>query len=258
MAQRPVVPKFGNWESEDNVPYTVYFEKARKGKTGGKMINPNDPQENPDMFPDSAQEPPAGARSAPEEMLGGKAAKPPTHERQSSRDSADPRQYHGAPPRNETAGRRGSTGSAYQNRGGHGSGSGRPSRASTGSEHSIDRSPLHPQYQAKLAGKGSSSPAWEGKNSYDSSHGTPGRSRMKPVSRGDESPDKGAAVPRFGEWDENDPASADNYTHIFNKVREEKMSGTPNNITSDPSYANRRKQNDRDKSKSSCFPCFGK
>ena len=60
-------------------------------------------------------------------------------------------------------------------------------------------------------------------------------------------PDKGAAVPRFGEWDENDPASADNYTHIFNKVREEKISGTPNNITADPSYATRRKQNDRDK-----------
>lgn len=187
MQQRPVVPKFGNWESEDNVPYTVYFEKARKGKTGGKMINPNDPQENPDMFLESAQEPPARARSAPEELIVGKAAKTATHERQSSRDGADPRQSYEAPPRNENAGRRGSNVPAHQNRGGHGSGSGRPSRSSAGSEHSIDRSPLHPQYQAKLAGKGSSYSGSEGKHSYDSSHGAPGRSRMKPVSRGDES-----------------------------------------------------------------------
>ncbi|XP_075081978.1 RPM1-interacting protein 4-like isoform X2 [Nicotiana tabacum] len=42
------VPKFGNWDG-DNVPYTTYFENARKGK-GGKMINPNDPEENPEAF----------------------------------------------------------------------------------------------------------------------------------------------------------------------------------------------------------------
>ncbi|CAN1334348.1 RPM1-interacting protein 4 [Linum perenne] len=29
-------------------------------------------------------------------------------------------------------------------------------------------------------------------------------------------------VPKFGEWDEMDPSSADGYTHIFNKVRQEK------------------------------------
>jgi RPM1-interacting protein 4 len=38
-------------------------------------------------------------------------------------------------------------------------------------------------------------------------------------------PDKGAAVPKFGDWDENNPSSADGYTHIFNKVREEKQIG---------------------------------
>ena len=46
------MPKFGNWENEDNVPYTVYFEKARKNK-GGKMINPNHPVENPATFDDA-------------------------------------------------------------------------------------------------------------------------------------------------------------------------------------------------------------
>ncbi|CAA2956769.1 RPM1-interacting protein 4-like isoform X2 [Olea europaea var. sylvestris] len=46
---RSHVPKFGNWEG-DNVPYTAYFENARKEKTGGVMINPNDPEQNPEAF----------------------------------------------------------------------------------------------------------------------------------------------------------------------------------------------------------------
>lgn len=41
-------------------------------------------------------------------------------------------------------------------------------------------------------------------------------------------PDHSAAVPKFGEWDESDPTSADGFTHVFNKVREEKMNGTGN------------------------------
>ncbi|KAF6173215.1 hypothetical protein GIB67_026910 [Kingdonia uniflora] len=50
MAQHSHVPKFGNWDSE-NVPYTTYFENARKEKgTGLKKMNPNDPEENPDAF----------------------------------------------------------------------------------------------------------------------------------------------------------------------------------------------------------------
>lgn len=182
MQKRAVVPKFGNWESEDNVPYTVYFEKARQGKTGGKMINPNDPQENPDMFTLPSQEPPTRTRNTPEEPVGRRAVTGAIHERRSSRDDA----VNEPPPRNDNVGRRGG-GPPHHNQGGHGSGSGRPVRHSAGSEHSIDRSPLHPQHQGRLLGKGSGSPAWESKQSYDTSHGTPGRSRLKPVSRADES-----------------------------------------------------------------------
>lgn len=43
------VPKFGAWEGGEN--FTVYFDNARKTKQNGAMINPNDPQENPGMFP---------------------------------------------------------------------------------------------------------------------------------------------------------------------------------------------------------------
>ncbi|AET00799.1 putative RIN4, pathogenic type III effector avirulence factor Avr cleavage [Medicago truncatula] len=37
--------------------------------------------------------------------------------------------------------------------------------------------------------------------------------------------DKGRPLPKFGEWDVNDPASAEGYTVIFNKARDEKKTG---------------------------------
>ncbi|KFK29698.1 hypothetical protein AALP_AA7G167300 [Arabis alpina] len=41
------VPKFGDWESEENVAYTAYFEKAGKVQTSGgnKMTKPRGPEE---------------------------------------------------------------------------------------------------------------------------------------------------------------------------------------------------------------------
>lgn len=48
------VPKFGGWGSGENAPnYTIHFTKAREDKVAGKMINPNDPQQNPHMFPNT-------------------------------------------------------------------------------------------------------------------------------------------------------------------------------------------------------------
>ncbi|PSS24796.1 RPM1-interacting protein [Actinidia chinensis var. chinensis] len=47
--KRSHVPKFGSWDS-DNIPYTAYFENARKEKGSGVMMNPNDPEENPEAF----------------------------------------------------------------------------------------------------------------------------------------------------------------------------------------------------------------
>ncbi|KAK8493574.1 hypothetical protein V6N12_073419 [Hibiscus sabdariffa] len=45
---RSHVPKFGDWDNDD-LPYTTYFENARKEKSG-KIMNPNDPEENPEAF----------------------------------------------------------------------------------------------------------------------------------------------------------------------------------------------------------------
>ncbi|XVF02636.1 hypothetical protein REPUB_Repub04eG0191800 [Reevesia pubescens] len=36
---------------------------------------------------------------------------------------------------------------------------------------------------------------------------------------------KGQALPKFGEWDVNDPASAEGFTAIFNIARDEKRTG---------------------------------
>ncbi|XP_027352220.1 RPM1-interacting protein 4-like [Abrus precatorius] len=252
MEQRSHVPKFGNWESGENVPYTAYFDKARKGRPGSKMINPNDPEENSDLV--SSADIPLSKPGVDSEDPSAKGSGRSTHELQKSREDSDPKQFIDSPARHDNASNR--SGSDYAHRHGVASADNRrrPSRQSTGSEYSIDRSPLH--RQAKAPGR--DSPSWEGKNSYDSSHGTPGRSRLRPLNRGDETPDKGAAVPKFGEWDESNPASADGYTHIFNKVREEKQVGTGHV----PGTPNGRQyvvgnQPANDKAQSCCF-CWGK
>ncbi|KAL4286355.1 hypothetical protein AHAS_Ahas19G0077900 [Arachis hypogaea] len=205
-----------------------------------KMINPNDPEENPDLSFDNSssdQLPPVKLR-ADSEPPSGKGSARSSNELQKSNDDGNPKPFVDSPARQAGHG----VGSADNRR--------RPSRQSTGSEYSIERSPLHRQARAP----GRDSPSWEGKNSYDSSHGTPGRSRLRPANRGDETPDKGAAVPKFGEWDVSNPASADGYTHIFNKVREERQGGagvTPGTPNQRPHLI--RNQPSNDKPQCCCF-----
>jgi len=253
---RSRVPKFGNWESEENVPYTAYFDKARMGRTGGKMINPNDPQENPDLAEEyGIPEAPVEAKAEPEEPTAQKAAGG-THERHKSREDGDLKELADSPARHDNPNRRASSESANQRHGGRGPNSvenpRRPARHSGGSENSMERSPLHPH--ARIPGRvgGAPSPSWEGgRGTFESSHGTPVRSRLRP-----ESPDKSAAVPKFGEWDESNPSSADGYTHIFNKVREEKQGGGGKvpGLTNEP---NSRNHIPDDSSTSCCF-CWGR
>ncbi|KAL1536527.1 hypothetical protein AAHA92_29164 [Salvia divinorum] len=38
--------------------------------------------------------------------------------------------------------------------------------------------------------------------------------------------EKGHSLPKFGEWDVNNPASADGFTVIFAKARDEKVKGS--------------------------------
>ncbi|KAL8546538.1 hypothetical protein ACS0TY_006320 [Phlomoides rotata] len=123
----------------------------------------------------------------------------------------------------------------------------------------FERSPLHQPKLVPVPGRRraeeerSSSPLHQPKP-------VPGsRSRFRPVPvpvpvrGGDQSPEKGAAVPRFGEWNENDPQSAENFTAIFTKVRQERntAAGTAN-VTPTPSYI--RNQPSNKPKKCCCFP----
>ncbi|XP_028797139.1 RPM1-interacting protein 4-like [Neltuma alba] len=250
MAQRAQVPRFGSWENEDNVPYTAYFEKARKDRTGSRM-NPNVPERNPDSVHDnsSSSDLPPTEPMVNSEDENGKGSARSTLELQKSTDDVAPKPSTDFPARHDSMGDR--SGNDSTHRQGVGSADTRQkfAKQGTGSEYIIERSPLHRLVKTP----GRDSPSWEGKNSYDSSHGTPGRSRLRTPHRGDESPDKAAAVPKFGEWDENDPASADGYTQLFNKVKEERAGGgqAPGTPTQRPYIV--RNQDIKDKAKSWCF-----
>ncbi|KAI4340315.1 hypothetical protein MLD38_025165 [Melastoma candidum] len=206
MAQRPHVPQFGKWDSAQNAAYTVYFDQARKGRTGGRVINPNDPEENPDLLPRDAAAPEVRAPSP----------QAPRRERpiQPVRDDAG-----GMNRYNEARGHR------------------VPARGlggSAGSENSIERSPMHPRAKAPArvgggVGVGLESPSWEEQKK--------GRTRG-----GQTTPERtagtGAAVPRFGEWDVKNPSAGEGYTDIFNKVRAEKERGPSDTPGRDANHNN--------------------
>ncbi|GMP55524.1 hypothetical protein CsSME_00020319 [Camellia sinensis var. sinensis] len=276
--QQSEVPQFGKWESEENVSYTEYFDKARKGK-GGVRMNPNDPQDNTPPV----QGPPFQQEAEVKGAMGTSDVKSKP-KRRTSRKEGELQNYGGV----------GSGSSKVESEAQKGSDALRPtnecllsqeegdlSRAADpplvtrkSSSSCTDHSPLHPHYQSRVGGKSSgvSSPSQERKGSSEGSHGL--RSRLRSVNRGDDTvpsslslimfqrrirddkreawrnvwllktPDHSPAVPKFGDWDESDPASAEGYSHIFNQVREEKQSGAGKVpvMATDTSYSNGQKQ----------------
>ncbi|XP_047336512.1 RPM1-interacting protein 4-like isoform X2 [Impatiens glandulifera] len=234
MQQRAHVPKFGEWGSEE--PYTVFFDTARKGRGGGKIINPNDPQEYPDMFPNiSSQDSPPRPRPRPESEEPPTYKQPPPPTRQNNDRNND-----------ENMNRRPNPGQVNRN------------RRSSGSDLSFEpsSSPLYPNYQAKLQTKGSgASPAREGRSSHNSSHGiNQGRNRS---GKGNNNvPDKGMAIPKFGAWNDENP-TADNYTYIFKNAQNERHAVPENSASNAPAYSNTRYQaasHEDDHTKICCFP----
>ncbi len=187
MQNRPHVPKFGNWDANANTPaYTAVFEHARAEK-GGKIINPNDPAENPALAAAYGYLPPSEDR--PVAPRGRTAVEAPhqRHEHAPSQEEVDthhqtehPGRYSQEPSANRADNPR------YVGRGGPAGGPTRgavpsdpPRRgvidrdsnhnsdrsSAEGSSHNTDRSPMHPSYPGRLtareAGRGAASPAWE-------------------------------------------------------------------------------------------------
>ncbi|KAL5552703.1 hypothetical protein UlMin_040104 [Ulmus minor] len=69
--------------------------------------------------------------------------------------------------------------------------------------------------------------------------------------------ENGRPLPKFGEWDVNDPSSAEGFTVIFNKARNEKKSGggSPGGSVKAPCKYNNNKENDKYPKKSKWFCC---
>ncbi|XP_022144005.1 RPM1-interacting protein 4-like isoform X2 [Momordica charantia] len=66
--------------------------------------------------------------------------------------------------------------------------------------------------------------------------------------------EKGQPLPKFGEWDVNNPASAEGFTVIFNKARDEKKTGGQSE--SSPKNAQGKRVADSGKPQSKWFCCI--
>ncbi|KAJ0984400.1 hypothetical protein J5N97_002756 [Dioscorea zingiberensis] len=227
MAQKVHVPKFGNWES-DNVPYTTYFDNARKDKgAGGKMINPNDPEENPDAFVSGIF--PQGYKFAkPEQdddesydfgngnlanvspMKHGRAIKSQQRENR-FRDDSGFQGFMKSPSPQHFSHQRGDV----DQKGSKTHKSGKPDSTEKYNPDVALMSHQNRRNPASYSPERSymfSPPRQTTLKTGNNHHGT------KPQQH-----QRGASVPKFGAWDENDPKSGEGFTIIFNKVKEEKQ-----------------------------------
>ncbi|RWW41866.1 hypothetical protein BHE74_00052622, partial [Ensete ventricosum] len=199
-----------------DVPYTQRFEVVRKGRSGGKAINSEDPHKNLEAVHPNLED------LHPKDDRHQQTLSPLHHGAVTSKPTmVSPLHRNGYQPDSDNHRRAG--------------------RTSGGSEDSIECSPLHAHYQVRAATRvGVSSPSKgssEGSHAYASNVAS--RSRLRTGGRGDETPEKVSSVPKFGAWDESNPSSGDGYTHIFNKVREEKTGSTKATmITDDTIYVN--------------------
>ncbi|OWM62775.1 hypothetical protein CDL15_Pgr020069 [Punica granatum] len=251
MAQRAAVPKFGNWNTGEDIGYTLCFENARKGRGGAKPHNPNDPQESPYLLSEDSRSPRTQAshfrptprtpthdmknegpasrmRTPPHEPQGQGSGHRLPQERKMRADHGYHGRYSSSPARkdnnphvrmhnsNTNPSNQGSPG-----RPNYGELQKRAGKDSAGSQHSFEQSPH--RHQGKDSSRSSATlPTREGKGSYESSYATPGRPRTSPLSPGNGNFDRGVALPKFGEWNAQNPSMGDGYTQIFNKAREEK------------------------------------
>ncbi|KAI3986149.1 hypothetical protein MKX01_002413 [Papaver californicum] len=222
MANRSHVPQFGNWGNGENVLYTVCFDNARKGKNG-KIMNPNDPNENPAAFPAQAQQPQVksnSSRGRPEPVVQeGRRVASSQNDNQSTRKNENAGRRNDYPSRPNPAVRGPPPAADSYNKqtsNDRGANSRDNSRRPTVPQNNarIEQSPQHP-YQANNGGRPgvAPSPSWENKSSGNNNGSTPNR---RPQQR------PATVLPKFGDWDEKNPNAGAGYTQIFNVVREEK------------------------------------
>ncbi|KAI4298758.1 hypothetical protein L6164_032277 [Bauhinia variegata] len=209
--QQSHIPKFGNWDTE-NVPYTAYFENARRERTG-LMINPNDPQQNPELLKTLSR--------------GGGSHKTDHPDIVNASSSSNSHQ------------RSGST-SLHRSRGSHGS----FTPECVASDSRSDRKRSMSKGTSFIGSFSSSTPSHHkhrnGSHYHSSNDNTVSSipilvkgfclypfgyvvSSMFIVMGFLQNNSKTAAIPKFGAWDETDPGSGDGFTRIFNQIEKEKQ-----------------------------------
>ncbi|WOL03714.1 RPM1-interacting protein 4 isoform X2 [Canna indica] len=256
MSQHTAVPKFGNWESDgtdgsETFPYTQIFEKARKGKSGGKRMNPNDPHDNPEAFHIDARPIHAPFKTSPDLE-----AIKPTDELHTS-IGKDNNGRGGSPLHHGSSAL--SPHHVYGDQMTSGDTQRRVGRISDESDYRGNHSPqhLHPSYQENISAYDTLEGRSEGNHAFNSN--STGTLLMTAV-QDDKIHKRGPAVPKFGEWDESNPYTADGYSVIFNQVREKKQKEekhteptVAHNVSSAKTYDNVHESSH----KSSGWWCFG-
>ncbi|KAI9123572.1 hypothetical protein K1719_004872 [Acacia pycnantha] len=189
MAHNSHVPKFGNWDRDDE--YTAYFETARREKDLNSltMVNPNDPEQNPEAS----------------NFVTGSTVSAGGSDGSISRNS------------NNSLGRSTRRRSLSHQRGRDSYGSFKQESVSSRSNYP-DHAVLQRRENKRSVSRGGNvGPA--GSFSSSSYHR---RGSGSHASR-DSEDQEAATIPKFGDWDEKDPKSGDSFTVIFRKLKQERQ-----------------------------------
>ncbi|MCO5607131.1 hypothetical protein L7F22_061324 [Adiantum nelumboides] len=219
------VPKFGQWDANDQMPFTLVFEKARADHKGGrgagnKVVNPNDPYENLAAFGlKSNGAPPSSQRTLQQYYA---------DESEQRVNTAVVPNISGGPMRSTTGepAKKGSYGGMRDNeRMGLREGQYSEQSSKNPSAPSKGRLGNRPVVPSHLA------PDKNGQREGGSPLHHAAKTPLRPASRGEDMfPERASAIPKFGAWDEKDPTSGDGYTLIFSHARKEKIIGGPGGI----------------------------
>ncbi|XP_057534760.1 RPM1-interacting protein 4-like [Amaranthus tricolor] len=214
------VPKFGAWEGGEN--YTVYFDNARKKKNNGQMINPNDPEENPEMFSRNGDQ-----RQAPKANQKGQKSKVPQFGVWDDADNAGYTVYFENARKTKTGESIPTHNEPQMNRDMHPR-KDPPAQAS--------QAPVKPESKQETRSKVPQFGGWEGgdeigytqcfdsvrKNNKNGRTVTPEPSDAPKLNRDVDPPAKEEShskVPQFGGWNEGEEAA---YTAYFDNARQNK------------------------------------
>ncbi|URE26024.1 RPM1-interacting protein [Musa troglodytarum] len=224
MSQHTHIPKFGNWGSDGDLNYSQFFDKALRERSELNAKKMNHRYDNPDAFDTevpTVHGPSLG--TSPYSIANGV-----LH----LRGEDGIHQLNDSPFHRNSMADKLTLDSLHQTTSGDYQ---RTGRVCDGSDYRVDHSPTHPNYQMKISAYSSSEGSSGGNRAITLS--SAGKLRMTGVQY-DEIVSKGSAIPKFGDWDESDPSTADGYSRIFNNVREgkQRVSAEVSQVSSDKTY----------------------